>query len=526
MDNWNTELALTFHEETKHSYESVYRNRHFLDWENQPQPFKRYLGLEAIPLPADLPVTQMPALLALSPPGETGVTTSVPTLHDLAYVLFYAAGVTKRRFYPGHGEMWFRAAACTGALYHIDLYLSVCDVPALHDGLYHFDPYDFALRQLRQGDYRRVLVEASGNDPALQGAPVILLGSDTFWRNAWKYRARAYRHSFWDAGTILANLLAAAHARTLPAHLTLGFADAPVNTLLDVDTDREVALFLVGLGTGAARSPRRRRRRGASLTAPLPPAAPSVTPLHLAVAPLSPEELDYPAMRIMHTASSLESPEDAAEWRGAAPETSFPSVTGELFSLYPNTVDALPSAALEDVIRHRGSTRRFSHQPLSLVQLSNVLVSATQPIPADCLAASGRRCNDLYLIVNAVAGLPSGAYVFHPQSQALELLCAGDFRRQAGELALGQELAADASVAVFCLCDILALLERFGNRGYRVAQLEGGILGGRMYLAAYAQGFGATGLTFFDDDVTAFFSPHAADKSVMFLIALGYAARR
>ena len=510
MDNWHTELALTFHEETKHSYESVYHSRHFLDWPNQPQPFKRYLGLEAIPLPTDLPMTRMPALLALSPPGETAMTTPVPTLHDVAYVLFYAAGVTKRRFYPGHGEMLFRAAACTGALYHIDLYLSVADIPGLQAGLYHFDPRDFALRQLRQGDYRRVLVEASGDDPALQEAPVIVIGSDTFWRNAWKYRARAYRHSFWDAGTILANLLAAAHARTLPDHLTLGFADAPVNALLDVDTDREVALFLVGLGTGAT----------------LPAAAPPVEPLHLEVAPLSPEELDYPAMRIMHAASSLESPEEAAEWRGAAPETPFPPVTGELFPLCPDTIDTLPSAALEDVIRRRGSTRRFSHQPLSLVQLSNMLVPATQPIPADCLAASGRRLNDLYLIVNAVAGLPSGAYVFHPQSQALELLGAGDFRRQAGELALGQELAADASVAVFCLCDVLALLERFGNRGYRVAQLEGGILGGRMYLAAYAQGFGATGLTFFDDDVTAFFSPHAADKSVMFLIALGYTARR
>ena len=228
---------------------------------------------------------------------------------------------------------------------------------------------------------------------------MIIIGSDTFWRNSWKYRARAYRHSFWDAGTILANLLAAAHARTLPAHLTLGFADAPVNALLDVDTDREVALFLVGLGTGAA----------------LPPAAPPMEPLHLEVAPLSPEELDYPAIRIMHAASSLESPDDAAEWRGAAPETPFPPATGELFPLCPDTVDSLPSAALEDVIRRRGSTRRFSHQPLSLAQLSNVLVQATQPIPADCLAPSGRRLNDLYLIVNAVDGLPSGAYVFHPQ---------------------------------------------------------------------------------------------------------------
>jgi SagB-type dehydrogenase family enzyme len=510
MDNWHTELALTFHEETKHSYESVYRNRYFLDWANQPQPFKCYLGLEAIPLPADLPMTQTPALLALSPPSEMAVTTPVPTLHDLAYVLFYAAGVTKRRFYPGHGEMLFRAAACTGALYHIDLYLSVCDVPGLQAGLYHFDPYDFALRQLRQGDYRRVLVEASGDVPEIQEAPVIVIGSDTFWRNSWKYRARAYRHSFWDAGTILANLLAAAHARTLPTHLTLGFADALVNALLDVDTDREVTLFLVGLGTGA----------------PLPAAVPPVEPLHLQVAPLSREEFDYPAIRIMHAASSLESPEDAAEWHGAISETPWPPVTGEMFPLCPDTAGNLPSAALEDVIRRRGSARRFSHQSLSLVQLANVLVRATQPIPADCLAASGRRLNDLYLIVNAVDGLPAGAYVFHPQSQALELLCAGDFRRQAGELALGQELAADASVAIFCLCDVLALLERFGNRGYRVAQLEGGILGGRMYLAAYAQGFGATGLTFFDDDVTAFFSPHAADKSVMFLIALGYTARR
>jgi SagB-type dehydrogenase family enzyme len=452
----------------------------------------------------------MPALLALAPLGEPDVTTSVPTLHDLAYVLLYAAGVTRRRFYPGHGEMLFRAAACTGALYHIDLYLSVCDVPGLQAGLYHFDPRDFALRQLRQGDARQMLVEASGEAPEIQEAPVILIGSDTFWRNAWKYRARAYRHSFWDAGTILANLLAAAHARTLPAHLTLGFADAPVNALLDVDTDREVALFLVGLGTGAA----------------LSPAAPPIEPLYLEVAPLSSEELDYPAIRIMHAASSLESPDDAAEWRGAAPEAPMPPATGEIFSLCPDTAASLPSAALEDVIRRRGSTRRFSHQPLSLTQLSNVLVPATQPIPADCLATPGRRLNDLYLIVNAVDGLPPGAYVFHPQLQGLELLQAGDFRRQAGELALGQELAADASVAVFCLCDMLALLERFGNRGYRVMQLEGGILGGRMYLAAYAQGFGATGLTFFDDDVTAFFAPHAADKSVMFLIALGYAARR
>jgi len=132
---------------------------------------------------------------------------------------------------------------------------------------------------------------------------------------------------------------------------------------------------------------------------------------------------------------------------------------------------------------------------------------------------------DHYLIVHAVEGLVSGSYYYQREEHSLELLREGDFRAIAGRLDLGQALAADAAVNVYALCSLPAVLEHFGNRGYRAAQLEGGIAGGRMYLAAYAQGFGATGLTFFDDEVTEFFSPHAAGKSVMFLVALGYPDR-
>ena len=89
-----------------------------------------------------------------------------------------------------------------------------------------------------------------------------------------------------------------------------------------------------------------------------------------------------------------------------------------------------------------------------------------------------------------------------------------------------QELPVQASVNVYCLADLHSILARFGNRGYRAAQLEGGIIGGKLYLAAYAQRLGATGLTFYDDEVTAFFSPHAAGKSVMFLTAIGHPARK
>ena len=122
-------------------------------------------------------------------------------------------------------------------------------------------------------------------------------------------------------------------------------------------------------------------------------------------------------------------------------------------------------------------------------------------------------------------GLPSGAYLFHRRTRRLECLKEGEFRRQAYNLGLEQELPAEASVAVFFLADLPAILERYGNRGYRAVQLEAGILGGKLYLAAYSLGLAATGLTFYDDDVVEFFSPHAQGKSAIFLTALGHRAR-
>ena len=116
--------------------------------------------------------------------------------------------------------------------------------------------------------------------------------------------------------------------------------------------------------------------------------------------------------------------------------------------------------------------------------------------------------------------------MFHKDLEALELLEEGEFRQQAGYLGLHQALPADASVDIFLLSDLGPILERFGNRGYRAAQLDASITAGKIYLAAYAQKLGATGLTFYDDEVTDFFSPHAQGKSVMFLVALGKRVKR
>jgi SagB-type dehydrogenase family enzyme len=234
--------------------------------------------------------------------------------------------------------------------------------------------------------------------------------------------------------------------------------------------------------------------------------------------------MDYPLMREMHAASSLHSPEEVAKWRGGTPLT-FPPPTGPVIRLQPLSDQEIPRDPIEQVILRRGSSRKFARTPITLAQLSTMLDRATRGVPADFLDPVGSQLNHVYLIIHAVEGFEPGSYVFHRNRGSLECLKQGDFRSQAGYLGLQQALPADAAVAVFFLADLRPILQRYGNRGYRAVQLEAGILGGKLYLTAYAQRLGATGLTFFDDDVTAFFSPHAEGKSAIFLVALGHSAR-
>jgi SagB-type dehydrogenase family enzyme len=224
----------------------------------------------------------------------------------------------------------------------------------------------------------------------------------------------------------------------------------------------------------------------------------------------------------MHAASSLESEEEVAQWRGKQLVLASSAQAGEEVQLQSLPEEEQPKDTIEQVILRRGSTRSFDKTAsITLAQLSTIFDCATRGLPADSLKPPGTQLNDLYLIVHSVEGLKPGAYFFGRERNTLELLKAGEFRAEAYHLGLEQQLPADACVDIFFLADLNRVLERYGNRGYRAVQLEAGAIGGRMYLATYAQRLGATGLTFFDDDVTNFFSPHAKGKSAVFLLAIG-----
>jgi SagB-type dehydrogenase family enzyme len=361
------------------------------------------------------------------------------------------------------------------------------------------------------GDYRGVLAQATASEPSVAAAPVILAHTAITWRSSWKYQARSYRYHFWDDGMVVANTLAAAVSLGLPAKVVMGFVDDVVNHLVGVDGEQEMSLALVPLGHVPTPSP-------------APPT--EISDLKLEVMPLSPGQVDYPVIRQMHAASKLAAGDEAATWRSAPPELPTLAKAGKVFELQPLQGTELPDESLESVIVRRASTRCFAHESLSFSSLSTVLDRATRGLPVDFIEPVGAHVNDLYLNVHAVEGIPPGAYVYHRSDRALELLKEGDFREKSSYLCLEQELGGDASFTVFFLADLERIFQRYGNRGYRAAQMEASLIGGKLYLAAYTLRHGATGLTFYDDDVTEFFSPHARGKSAIFVMALGVAGRR
>ncbi|MBC8281674.1 MAG: SagB/ThcOx family dehydrogenase [Chloroflexi bacterium] len=479
MANSEKQAPQAFHEATNLSYITLLP---------KPPLYKSYPDLTSISLPdADSP--EIPTLEAVSGPAETAAATlDLPAVSQL---LHYSAGLIRKSVSASAGAVHYRAAASAGALYPIELYLVCGELEGLASGVYHYSPADHTLIKIRTGDFRGNLAAAAA-DETLATAPATIISTAVFWRSAWKYRTRGYRYCFWDNGTVLANLLATAKALGQPARVTAGFVDLQVNLILGVDSREEASTCLVAIGSPEG-----------------PPAAALDSLEFIDSGDLGfSEAIPYPESDLLHSEAALTSAQEVSAWRV------------EVQVREANLAQGIASAPLGESIAHRGSTRRFAREPISHEQLLALLATSSVTMPADF----GGRLTEPYVIVNAVDGLASGAYHYSRQTSALQLLREGEMRDEAGHLCFEQALGADASAVVFFLADLDSALDRLGNRGYRAAQLEAGVLGGNLYMSAHSLGLGATGMTFFDDAVTAFFSPHAAGKSLMFLVGLGRTA--
>ncbi|MEV6376252.1 hypothetical protein [Micromonospora musae] len=403
------------------------RVRHDLvpnDPATMPPPLKSYpAGLPVVPLPRDLPDPGVPATAVLAGVASTARPLDVA---QLGRVLFLGAGVVRTAVRNGRPVL-FRASGSAGNRFPLELYASTRGVAGVPDGVYWYDPVEHALVRVA---------------PAAAGTVTTLVVTGVPWRTGWRYAERGWRHLYWDAGTLLSQLTAAAAGAGLAPRLRSLFPDAALRRLVGADGVHEYPLALLSLGDGE----------------------PAIEP----GGPATPGELP-PVELPLCTAAQRAGERD---------------VLGSPWPDGPALPDVPPSDSLDEVIRRRGSQRRMDR--------ARTLPRALLEWP---LAAALRGVDvPHHVAVHGVDGVAPGRYrwpdLARPQRSA-------QLRDELLRICLDQALAGDAAYVVIAATPAAPL----DDRTYRDAQLAAGLVEGRLHLAAYALGGSASGMTFLDSEV-------------------------
>jgi hypothetical protein len=395
-----------------------------------PWFFKRYAeALPRVELPRELPVTTASTVAVLA--GTAGVARGKLDLAQLSRVLHLSAGVVRTTERP-YATWLFRAAGSAGGRFPLELYVAVPEGLDLPAGVHWYHPQEHALLQV--------------GPPPRGGEPAIVI-TGVPWRTGWKYRERGYRHVYWDAGTMLAQLLAATDSAGLGASLCTRFPDGDAAELVGADRVHEWPVALVILGEGEP-----------ALEATGPAAASEVD-----AAPL-----EFPLVTEAQRAGDAYVLGPA--WgRGGPVDTPI------------DTTDPV-----EAVVLTRSSQRRMD--PAGRL---------SEGVLRTCLSAALRGVDVPHrVVVHRVDGLDPGVYRWPDLSAPARAGALGD---EIYRVCMEQDLPRDAAFVVIGATDVATL----DDREFREAQLAAGLVEGRLHLLAYALGASASGMTFVDSEVPA-----------------------
>jgi SagB-type dehydrogenase family enzyme len=411
-----------------------------------PAPCKSYpAGLPVVELPRRWPRERAAATVVLAGRAmarQAAAAAATPDLTQLARLLHLSAGVVRTAERSDGRRYLFRAAGSAGGRFPLELYLAAHDVPGLAGGVYWFDPL------------RHTLV-AIGPSPDGQTTTLVVTGIP--WRTGWRYAERGWRHLYWDAGAMLANTIAVAEDAGLAPRLRTEFPDAEVTRLVGADGVGEFPLAILTLGDGEpAIHPTGVTGRGAVDRRP---------------------PLEFPLVTEAQHAGDGETL--GAPWPLGADSAASPLASAGAFA-------PPASAGLDEVILRRISTR-----------VMDASAAIARPVVEWSLEVCLRGCAiPHFLAAHAVDGLEPAMYRWPVLARATRR---GDLRRELFRACAEQELARDASLVVIAAVDLATL----DDRGYRDAQLAAGLVDGRLHLAAFALGLGASGMTFLDPEIPA-----------------------
>jgi SagB-type dehydrogenase family enzyme len=397
---------------------------------------------------------------------------------------------------PGSGSRYsLRVNPSSGNLHPTETYLALRGFRDAGDGLYHYRADSHALELRSPGAATRQLARAL-NIPWAEESPLIIGLTSIFWREAWKYRDRAYRYCCHDLGHAMMSLLLAARALGLPGGAIAHFGDALLTRELGLaESDEAPMAFLAFRSKGfseLAHFPRGKEFLG------LP-------------SELSAQEIPYELLLEIHCATILPDsvgpvPEPLTE---SAATAAAPGAQER--ALFPSTPAF--DAPLGSVVRQRRSALDFDARtsPMDRRHLEQLLDFATRDWPADwrgnfhypaIASRTGADFVTLYLYVHRVRDCAPGIYRWDAPGRSLQQLHLGNSERVAAYLSLEQSLAGNSCFTVSMIANLTKASQVFGNRGYRYVHFEAGAIGQRLYVGAEALGWNATGIgAFYDDDV-------------------------
>lgn len=463
-----------------------------VDWEDAPLAYKLYRGLPVAPLSLEVPLS----CKEMEAPAK-------PELRRMGHFLWYTFGLNQvsQSLSPigsneeadGFMQSYRRSVPSGGALYPNELYmfLKLDDLP---EGIYHYDVLHHRLVLLRKGNFDSYIARALGNRCDVTSCFGTVFMTTMFWKNYFKYNNFAYRLQGLDGGAVMGQLLEVTKRFGFAAGVYFNFLDRALNHLLGLSDQEESVYAVIPLSVEPTSwAVNRSGRDGMASASEL---CEEVTSVQNNDWVRSIRVKDFPMLTGINKASMQES---AKSFRQISPSET--NCEGRPLTL-PHVKRI--SYDLASVCRERFSPDMdFVSGKVSQEQLAALLQEAT----ASCLyrndldMALDRRASrvTLYVCLNNVEGIPDGAYYYDSDAHSLRELNPGDHR-----IALQNGMpAGNVNLFQVPLCFHIAgdrdfHKEEMGYRGYRIQQIEAGMLMQRLLIAATALGMGGHPLLGFD----------------------------
>ncbi len=160
-------------------------------------------------------------------------------LGELGQLLWSAQGITNER--------GFRTAPSAGATFPLEMFVVVNKVDGLERGIYHYKPFEHALRFKRQEDVAEDLFRACLSQSMILDAGAVLVFAAEFQRTTGRYGQRGERYVHNEIGHAGQNVHLQAAALNLGTVVIGAYRDEEVEDILRLGDPYRV-LYLMPVG--------------------------------------------------------------------------------------------------------------------------------------------------------------------------------------------------------------------------------------------------------------------------------------